>query len=529
MIRIRDLSLPAREDGPQALRRAAARALGVDAGAFTAFTVRRRSVDARKKADVRVIYTVDVSLDGGEDAVLRRAGGRVSPAPAESYAPPRAAKRPDSRPVIVGFGPAGMFTGLTLAMAGVPPLILERGQAVEGRAGSVERFWETGQLDPDSNVQFGEGGAGAFSDGKLNTGVKNPRVQWILDRFVEFGARENVAFDAKPHVGTDRLRVVVKNLRERVVALGGEVRFGARVTDLILRHGRVAGVVVNGGEAIACDTVILAPGHSARDTFQRLHDLQIPMEPKPFAMGVRIEHRQRDIDRAQYGAFAGLKALGAADYKLAVHTAAGDVYTFCMCPGGYVVGAASEPGGVVTNGMSYSGRGGENANAALLAGLAPADFPYAGALGGMEWQRELERRAFEAAGGGYLAPAMTVGDFLSAPGGHRFAPTVTPTCRPGVTYVDLGRVLPERIAAPLRLALPELGRRLAGFDAPGAVLTAPETRSSSPLRIPRNAARQALPGLYPCGEGPGHAGGITSAALDGILTAEAVVAQAGER
>ncbi len=527
MIRIQDLSLPAREDRPAALKSAAAKALGIGAGELTAIRIRRRSVDARKKGDVRIIYTVDVGVEGREEALLkRRAGGRIGPAPAERYIPPKAARPPERRPVIVGFGPAGMFAGLILAMAGVPPLILERGQPVEERAAAVERFWETGALDPGSNVQFGEGGAGAFSDGKLGTGIRDPRVQWVLDRFVEFGARENVAYDARPHVGTDRLRVVVKNLRERVAALGGEVRFGARMTDLVLKNGRVAAVRVNDAEEIACDTLILAVGHSARDTFERLLERGIPMEPKPFAMGVRIEHPQREIDRAQYGAFAGLRTLGAADYKLAAHTPEGDVYTFCMCPGGYVVAAASEEGGVVTNGMSYSGRSGENANSALLAALSPADFPYPGALGGMRWQRELERRAYEAAGGGYFAPAQTVGDFLGRPA----APAVSPTYRPGVRALDLREVLPRRITGPIELALPELGRRLAGFDAPGALLTAPETRSSSPVRIPRDGSRQApVPGLYPCGEGAGHAGGISSAAVDGMATAEAVLEALGAR
>lgn len=522
MIRIRDISLPAREDSPAALRHAAARAMGVLEGDITELKIRRRSVDARKKGDVRLIYTVDAGLGPYEGAVLKsRAGDKLFPAPTDSYSPPKAAHAPEKRPVIVGFGPAGMFAGLVLAMAGVPPVILERGRAVEERALDVERFWRTGSLDHGSNVQFGEGGAGAFSDGKLNTGIKNPRIQWVLDRFVEFGARENVAFDAKPHVGTDKLRVVVKNLRKRIIDLGGQVRFGARVTDILIRGGRVTGVRVNDSYELPCDTLILAVGHSATDTFERLHALNVPMEPKAFAMGVRIEHLQRDIDRAQYGSFAGLRALGAADYKLAVHTGAGDVYTFCMCPGGYVVGASSEVGGVVTNGMSYSGRGGENANSALLAGLTPADFPHPGALGGMYWQRELERLAFQAAGG-YFAPAQTVGDFLGRPS----APTVTPTYRPGVKLLDLHTVLPERITRPLELALPELGRRLAGFDAPGAMLTAPETRSSSPIRIPRDASRQSpIPGLYPCGEGPGHAGGITSAAVDGMMTAEAIVAR----
>ncbi len=522
MIRVRDIALPAREDGAEALKRAAARRLGVPAGELTELKIRRRSVDARKKSDVRVIYTVDAALAGSEEAALRRChGDRVSEAADEVYAPPTGGERLEKRPVIAGFGPAGMFAGLVLAMAGARPLILERGRDVETRGRDVERFWQTGVLDPASNVQFGEGGAGAFSDGKLNTGIKNPRIQWVLDRFVEFGAREDVAYEARPHVGTDRLKIVVKNLRERILALGGQVRFESAVTGIVTDGGRVAGAVVNGAEEIKCGALILAAGHSARDTFAWLDALGVPMEPKPFAMGVRIEHRQSELDRCQYGGFAGLRALGAADYRLAVHTPRGSAYTFCMCPGGYVVAAASEAGGVCTNGMSYSGRSGENANSALLVGLDASNFPYPGALGGVAWQRELEKRAFEAAGGDYAAPAQTVGDFL----GKKTPASVAPTYRPGVRELDLHGVLPGRIAETLELALPELGRKLPLFQDMGAVMTGPETRSSSPVRILRDASRQSplLRGLYPCGEGAGYAGGITSAAVDGIMTAEAVL------
>ncbi len=520
MLRVRELSVPVGEDGRGAVLRAAAGELGVPEGEIRELKLCRRSVDARKKNDIRLIYTVDVTLCGDEAAVLRRCrNGKAAPAEDYVYTVPTGGERLSRRPVIAGFGPAGMFAGLVLALAGARPLILERGRDVEARARDVERFWSTGILDPGSNVQFGEGGAGAFSDGKLNTGTKNPRIQWVLDRFVEFGARENVAYDAKPHVGTDRLRPVVKNLRERIVALGGEVRFGAALTGIRAERGRVTGITVNGTEELFCDDLLLAVGHSARDTFALLHGLGVPMEPKPFAMGARIEHSQRALDRCQYGSLAGHPALGAADYKLAVHTPRGSAYTFCMCPGGYVVAAASEAGGVCTNGMSCSGRDGANANSALLVGLDTADFPYPGVLGGVEWQRELERRAFEAAGG-YFAPAQTVGDFLGNPA----APSIEPTYRPGVRRTDLHTVLPERITAAMELALPELGRKLPVFRDMGAVLTGPETRSSSPVRILRDGARQSpLRGLWPCGEGAGYAGGITSAAVDGMMTAEAVL------
>ncbi len=519
MIRLRDISLPAREDSRAALLRAAARELRVREGDILEMKLLRRSVDARRRGDVRILYTLDVRTAAEDAAVLKNAGPKASAAEEYTYSPP-AESRLSSRPVIAGFGPAGMFAGLILAYAGARPIIFERGRDVDARVRDVEHFWGTGALDPASNVQFGEGGAGAFSDGKLNTGIRDPRIRWVLERFVEFGAEESVAYDAKPHVGTDRLRTVVKNLRERIISLGGEVRFESALTGIRLRGGRVAGVTVNGAEEIVCDSLILAVGHSARDTFEYLHALGVPMEPKPFAMGVRAEHSQAALNKYQFGSFAGLKSLGAADYKLVCHTSAGSAYTFCMCPGGYVVNASSEPGGVCTNGMSWSGRAGENANSALLVGLDPSDFPYPGALGGVEWQREIERRAFDAAGGGYLAPAQTVGSFL----GGSTAPSVAPTLRPGVKYSDLHGVLPKKITSALELALPEFAKRLPIFSDPGAVLTGPETRSSSPVRILRDSTRQsAVRGLFPCGEGAGYSGGITSSAVDGILTAETLL------
>lgn len=517
MIRIRDISLPAREDGPEALRCAVSKSLQVSEGRLGELHIRRRSVDARRKNDVRVIYTVDVD----EKNISKiPAKSNISLAESYEYTPPRPGKTPKNPPIIVGFGPAGMFAALVLAGAGLRPIVLERGLDVDLRAGLVESFWSGGPLDGESNVQFGEGGAGAFSDGKLNTGIKDPRIRYVLDTFVRFGARKEVAYEAKPHVGTDRLRTVVRSLREYLRSLGADIRFSARLTGLRIVGGRVAAVTVNGEYELSCDELILAIGHSARDTLEMLERAGVPMEPKAFAMGARIEHLQRDIDAIQYGPFAGLDALGAADYKLVAHTARGSAYTFCMCPGGYVVAAASEPGMVCTNGMSYSGRDGQNANSALLVGLGPEDFPYSGALGGMKWQRELERRAFEAGGGNYFAPAQTVGDFL----GRRAEPSVAPTYRPGVKYTDLHTVLPKRITDTLELALPEFDRRMPGFAAPGAVLTGVESRSSSPVRILRDGGRRsAVAGLWPCGEGAGYAGGITSAAVDGMLTAEALI------
>ena len=359
-----------------------------------------------------------------------------------------------------------------------------------------------------------------FSDGKLNTGVNNPRIGWILNQFVRFGARENILYDAKPHVGTDVLLTVVQKLRQRIINLGGEVRFNTQVTGLLLEGEKLVGVKTADGEAIDCDTAILAIGHSARDTFEMLNASGIPMEPKAFAMGVRIEHKQTTIDEAQYGQVSPV--LPPADYKLVQHLEDGSVYTFCMCPGGYVVAAASEEGRVVTNGMSYADRDGENANAALLVTIDPEELPVEGTLGGMYWQRSIEEAAYQASGS-YRAPAQTVGDFLAGRPSTG-AGKVQPTYRPGVHWCDLRTVLPEKISRSLAEALPKLEGSLKGFSDPDAVLTAPETRSSSPVRILRDESRQSkIRGLYPAGEGAGYAGGIMSAAIDGIMTAEAII------
>ena len=423
-----------------------------------------------------------------------------------------------------------MFAALVLARAGARPIVLERGQAMEQRTAAVEAFRQGGPLDPESNVQFGEGGAGTFSDGKLNTGTHDKRMGWVLREFYRHGAPESVTYDAKPHVGTDVLVDVVRGIRQEVIALGGEVRFGARFERLVIENGAVAAVeYTKAGEKRlqSCRHVILALGHSARDTFEQLLSQDVAMERKPFSMGVRIEHLQADIDRAQYGRERG--ALPPADYSLNVHLPDGSsAYTFCMCPGGQVFAAASEEGGVVTNGMSYSRRDGDNANAALLVTLHTEDFPGEGVLAGMYWQRAIERRAYEVTGS-YRAPAQLVGDFLSgrpSAGPGRVQPSYTP----GVCWGDLRQVLPEKISGVLAAALPELGKKLRGFDDAEAVLTGPETRSSSPVRILRNADLQgSYRGLYPCGEGAGYAGGITSAAVDGLRCAEAVLRDLAEK
>ena len=532
MLRLHNIKLPLSYHS-KSLIQAASKALGVSQSAIERCEISKKSVDARKKNDVCFVVALDVTLKNPQDE--KRIAARLSPSVgglAAPYTPPAVIKlerAPAVRPIVVGFGPAGLFAALTLAEAGACPIVLERGQDVDIRTRDVHAYWSRGAeaFSPSSNVQFGEGGAGTFSDGKLNTGTHDARIGFVLAEFAAHGAPEHITYDAKPHIGTDVLVEVVQNLRREIIDRGGEVRFGHRVTGLSTQSGHIAALTVAGpagGYTLPARQVILAIGHSARDTFEMLLAQGVPMEPKPFSMGVRIEHRQKDINAAQYGAAA--ERLPAADYSLSCHLPDGSsAYTFCMCPGGEVFAAASEAGGVCTNGMSNSRRDGENANAAVLVTLRPEDFPDQNTLGGMYWQRSIEQRAYVRGGGNYHAPAQLAGDFLA--GRASTGPgRVRPTYRPGVAWCDLHDVLPKRITDTLRQALPAFGKKLRGFDDPDAVLTAPETRSSSPVRIVRGDDRcsTGVPGLYPCGEGAGYAGGITSAAVDGLRCAESVLA-----
>lgn len=524
MILVRNLKLSPGETQNK-LKNLAAKKLRVAPDEVKSITVIKRSLDARKKDDIKYVYAVAAEVSGNEEKIIARAKSPdVTVYEPVQYEIPHVGERL-KRPLIVGFGPAGMFAALVLSKAGMRPIVIERGQDALTRKEKVDRFHSTGELDTECNIQFGEGGAGTFSDGKLNTGTHDKRLSWMLREFASHGAPESVTYDAKPHIGTDILINVVQNIRREVVALGGEVRFGTKLERLVIEDGKITGAVVTGPEGaytIDCDELILAIGHSARDTFETLNAQHIHMEPKAFSMGVRIEHKQSDIDLAQYG--RAREDLPAADYSLNVHLPDGtSAYTFCMCPGGNVFAAASESGGVVTNGMSYSRRDGENSNSALLVTLHTEDFPGEGVLAGMHWQREIEQAAYRYGGGNYLAPAQTVGDFL-AHSPSKGPGMVLPTYRPGVVWGELRDVLPERITDVLENALPELGKKLRGFDSPDAVMTAPETRSSSPVRILRDASLSSeVRGLYPCGEGAGYAGGISSAAVDGMRCAEAVI------
>jgi hypothetical protein len=509
------------------IRAAILKRLGIGANELAGYSISRRSYDARKPSAITLTYTLDVEVTN-EAALSKRLEGErhVKPTPDTRYQ--FVAKAPQiltSRPVVIGTGPCGLFSGLILAQMGFRPIILERGKAVRERTRDTFGLWRKGQLDPESNVQFGEGGAGTFSDGKLYSQIKDPHHygRKVLTEFVKAGAPDEILYVSKPHIGTFRLVGMVENMRTTIQDLGGEIRFQSRVEDLDIDDGQVRGVTLAGGDYIAADHVVLAVGHSARDTFQMLFDRGVHIEAKPFSIGLRIEHPQSLIDRARFGKNAGHPLLGAADYKLVHHCGNGrSVYSFCMCPGGTVVAATSEPGRVVTNGMSQYSRNERNANSGIVVGITPADYP-GHPLAGIAFQRHWEARAFEAGGGNYCAPAQRVGDFLAGRPSTALG-SVVPSYTPGIHLTDLSSCLPDYVIAAIREALPAFDKQIRGFAMDDAMLTGVETRTSSPIRIRRNEGYQSLNtrGLFPAGEGAGYAGGIMSAAVDGIEVAEAV-------
>ena len=531
MLRLTEIKLPL-DHAASELAAAILQRLGIVADELAGFSIARRSYDARKRGTVSFIYTLDAELKNaaGEAAILHRlqADGRVSPTPDMRYHfVARAAHAPAaaSRPVVIGTGPCGLFAGLILAQMGFRPLLLERGKAVRERTKDTFGLWKQGELNPESNVQFGEGGAGTFSDGKLHSQIKDPKHygRKVLTEFVKAGAPPEILYVSKPHIGTFRLVGMLEKMRATITSLGGEICFQSRVDDIEIDNEQVRGVMLASGEHIATGQVVLAVGHSARDTFQMLYDRGVYIEAKPFSVGLRIEHPQSLIDRCRFGDNAGNPLLGAADYKLVHHCAKGrSVYSFCMCPGGTVVAAASEPGRVVTNGMSQYSRNERNANSGIVVGVTPDDYP-GHPLAGIAFQRQWEERAFELGGRNYQAPVQRVGDFLS--GRASTAPgTVTPSYTPGVQWCDLSTALPDYAVAAIREALPAFDRQIKGFAMHDAVLTGVETRTSAPIRIKRGENYQSLntAGLYPAGEGAGYAGGILSAAVDGIKVAEAL-------
>lgn len=526
MLRLTEIKLPLDHTEDQ-LRAAILERLDIADAALLRFTVYRRAVDARKRSAIFLIYTLDAEVS--DELVLLEKHNKnkcLTKSPDTGYHfVARAPERLTARPVVIGTGPCGLFAGLLLAQMGLRPIILERGKMVRERTQDTWGLWRKSVLNPESNVQFGEGGAGTFSDGKLYSQIKDPRYlgRKVLTEFVKAGAPEEILFVAKPHIGTFRLVGMVEAMRATIESLGGEFRFQSKVTDIEIENGRVRSVVLAGGAHIASEHVVLAVGHSARDTFEMLHRRGVYLEAKPFSIGFRIEHPQSLIDRVRYGNYAGHKLLGAADYKLVHHANNGrSVYSFCMCPGGTVVAATSEPGRVVTNGMSQYSRNERNANAGIVVGVTPTDYP-GDVLAGVDFQRQWESRAFELGGGNYNAPAQRVGDFLARRASKALG-EVVPSYKPGVQPTDLASCIPDYAIEAIREALPAFDKQIKGFAMSDAVLTGVETRTSSPIRIKRNAAFESLNtrGLYPAGEGAGYAGGILSAAVDGIEVAEAV-------
>ncbi len=490
--------------------------------------IAKKSIDSRKKDDIFFSYAVDVKVTTDEEKLVSKiASNKVSLSKEYVYTMPEIRRKSNLRPIVVGFGPAGIFASLTLARAGFKPIVLERGEDVDTRTADIKGFFKTKKLNTESNVQFGEGGAGTFSDGKLTTGIKNPLCRKVFIEFFEHGAPEDILYSGTPHIGTDKLVDVVKNMRKEIISLGGEVIFGAKLCDIVAYNGFIQGVsyTKNGKNFdLEADTLIIAVGHSARDTVKMLHEKGIAMMQKPFSVGARIEHPREFIDKAQYGNFAGHSALPAAVYKLACHFEhERGAYTFCMCPGGTVISATSEENAVVTNGMSEYARDKENSNSAILVNVYPEDFPSEDVLSGFELQRQIEHKGYELGSGGYSAPCQLVGDFLNDTVSKKLS-FVKPSFTTGVTPSDLRKLLPKKVTDTMAYAIVQMDKKLKGFALADAVLTGPESRSSSPVRIIRDDVYQTcIRGIYPCGEGAGYAGGIVSAAVDGIKCAHAVL------
>lgn len=525
MLRISNIKL--KIDDEKSLKGEILKKLKIKEEVLQSYDIAKKSIDARKRDELYFVYTVDVSLTNEENIFKKMQNRGVIKSPKGEYIYVKKGKKNASkRPIIIGVGPSGLFAGLILARMGYRPILIERGQSVEDRVKDIDLFWKSGTLNLESNVQFGEGGAGTFSDGKLNTLTKDPRGRNVLEEFVLHGAPSEILYINKPHIGTDILRRVIINMRKTIISLGGEVRFNSKLTDLIIEKDMLKSIIINDSEEIRTNLVLLSLGHSARDTFDMLYKRGIEIQQKAFSIGVRIEHSQEMIDNIQYGKFAGNKNLGAADYKLAGHFENGrSAYTFCMCPGGEVVAAASEMNRIVTNGMSYYKRNKENANSALLVGINPDDFESSHPLAGIEFQRKWESLAFESGGGDYIAPAQLVGDFLAGLPSTEFG-TVKPSYTPGVKLTDLRECLPDYVIETIKLALVEFNKKLIGFSHKDSIMTGVETRSSSPIRINRDENYEStIKGIYPVGEGAGYAGGIISAAVDGIRVAEQIASE----
>lgn len=531
MIRIEEIAVPFHTD-PILLSKLVARLLNLKEKEILHWQISNRAIDSRNKNFIRFIYTIDIqiaqpnkTLERIDPEVVKKHRIRIFE-PYEYLIPQLHKIKSRPRPAVIGTGPAGIFAALVLARAGLKPILIERGEPVEKRVNKVNIFFDQGLLDPDSNVQFGEGGAGTFSDGKLYTLINDPRTHFIFEEFVKSGAPESILWDAKPHIGTDHLRKVIVNLRKELESLGATYYFSKTLVGLVIQDNHLKKIILSDGEELTCETLVLAIGHSARDTYEMIHRYGVEMSPKIFAVGVRIEHLREWIDRSQYGKYAGHPLLGSARYKLAIHPKGQrPVYTFCMCPGGYVVAAASENNRLVTNGMSFNARDNINSNSALLVNIHPEDLAGKNLFAGIEFQRKLEETAFRLGGGQFKAPAQRVEDFLNIRPSNSFG-EVSPSYCPGVKPANLWQCLPRPVAESLKATLPLFDQKLKGFAHPDAVLTAVESRSTSPLRILRDEDFQSnIRGIFPAGEGAGYAGGIVSAALDGLRVAEAILSR----